>query len=306
LSTTAGAFTYDRPTSPDHGVVVGFMVKSAGGGAGSIYVKISNGQELEELHDVLITNIANNHVLQWDNSDSRWENRSLTAAGIMADQANPNSPVLFYDDFLSANNEAGEIGIQGWNVVTLTNPNVQSEQNHPGIVRLRCSGTANTTGYMTTALSNAGSTNQFRCDEMIDFTFIFKDVQTEQDTWRIYGIVGTGTSANQPDGIYVRKNLAGLPGGAGTWEFVTRTGAAETVTTWTTQDTNWHKIYVTYATNSVKFFVDGSTTASATHTTNIPTTTIVAPFHSQTPTAGGLVRTTDFDFFSYRLNGPTR
>jgi hypothetical protein len=91
LSTTAGAFTYDRPIAPDHGVVVGFMVKSAGSGAGSIYVKISNGQELEELHDVKITSIANNDVLQWDNTDLRWENRSLSSAGIAA--ANHTHPL---------------------------------------------------------------------------------------------------------------------------------------------------------------------------------------------------------------------
>lgn len=84
LSTTAGAFTYDRPTAPNHGVVVGFMVKSAGSGTGSIYVKVSNGQELDELHDVLITGIADGHIIQWDNTDSRWENRSLSSAGIAA------------------------------------------------------------------------------------------------------------------------------------------------------------------------------------------------------------------------------
>ncbi len=78
LSTTAGAFTYDRPTAPDHGVVVGFMVKSAGGGAGSIYVKVSNGQELEELHNVYISGLANNDILQWDSTDLRWENRSVS------------------------------------------------------------------------------------------------------------------------------------------------------------------------------------------------------------------------------------
>lgn len=84
LSTTAGAFTYNRPLAPNHGVVVGFMVKSAGSGAGSIYVKVSNGLELEELHDVLITGIADGHIIQWDNTDLRWENRSLSSAGIAA------------------------------------------------------------------------------------------------------------------------------------------------------------------------------------------------------------------------------
>jgi hypothetical protein len=43
---------------------------------------VSNGQELNELHDVNITSIANNDVLQWDSTDNRWENRSIATAGI--------------------------------------------------------------------------------------------------------------------------------------------------------------------------------------------------------------------------------
>lgn len=82
LSTTAGSFTYDRPTAPAHGVVIGWMVKSAGTGSGSIFVSITNGQELNELHDVYVTSITNNDILQWDGVESRWENRSLSAAGI--------------------------------------------------------------------------------------------------------------------------------------------------------------------------------------------------------------------------------
>jgi len=82
LSETAGSFTYDRPTAPAHGVVIGWMVKSAGTGSGSIFVSITNGQELNELHDVYVTSITNNDILQWDGGESRWENRSLSAAGI--------------------------------------------------------------------------------------------------------------------------------------------------------------------------------------------------------------------------------
>jgi hypothetical protein len=81
--TTAGAWKTGFPTAPNHGTFVGWIVKVAGGGAGSIFVKVHNYNELSELSDVYIpTTPANNDVLQWDNTDSRWENRSLSSAGI--------------------------------------------------------------------------------------------------------------------------------------------------------------------------------------------------------------------------------
>lgn len=82
---TAGAWRTGFPTAPNHGTFVGWIVKVAGGGAGSIFVKVNNYNELSELSDVYIpTTPANNDVLQWDNADSRWENRSLSSAGISA------------------------------------------------------------------------------------------------------------------------------------------------------------------------------------------------------------------------------
>lgn len=82
LSTTNGAFTYNRPQAPNHGVVVGWMVKEGGGGAGSIYVNITNGQELSELHDVFIVNKTNKDIIQWNSAQLRWENKSITNADI--------------------------------------------------------------------------------------------------------------------------------------------------------------------------------------------------------------------------------
>ena len=55
LSETTGQLTSTRPTQPAHGVFFGFCVKQAAGTAGILYVNVINGQELEELHDVLIT-----------------------------------------------------------------------------------------------------------------------------------------------------------------------------------------------------------------------------------------------------------
>jgi hypothetical protein len=52
LSQTAGSYTKIPPADPAHLVILGFVVKGGSGGAGSIYVKVDNGYELEELHNV--------------------------------------------------------------------------------------------------------------------------------------------------------------------------------------------------------------------------------------------------------------
>lgn len=83
LSSTPGNFTKIRPTQPAHGVFIGWVISTSPGNSGRIYVKIANGQELNELHDVLIsTTQANNDVLAWDSSTNLWKNKTLANAGI--------------------------------------------------------------------------------------------------------------------------------------------------------------------------------------------------------------------------------
>jgi hypothetical protein len=52
LSQTAGGYTTTPPPDPAHLVILGFIVNGGSGGAGSIYVKVDNGYELEELHNI--------------------------------------------------------------------------------------------------------------------------------------------------------------------------------------------------------------------------------------------------------------
>lgn len=82
LSETAGEFTKTRPTAPAHGVVVGWVMSTSNGSAGRIYVKIDNGYELNELHNVLISSVAPNDLLVWDSSSQLWKNKSLSIVGI--------------------------------------------------------------------------------------------------------------------------------------------------------------------------------------------------------------------------------
>jgi hypothetical protein len=70
-----------KPTAPNHLVIVGYVV-SAHITQGSIFVKVDNGYELDELHNVLITSVADNNLLQYDSTASLWKNESLSTAGI--------------------------------------------------------------------------------------------------------------------------------------------------------------------------------------------------------------------------------
>lgn len=83
---TPGGWRTTLPSAPNHGTFVGWVVKGGvGGGAGTIFVKVHNYNELSELSDIYIPSTpADGDILQWDNTDGRWENRSLATAGIAA------------------------------------------------------------------------------------------------------------------------------------------------------------------------------------------------------------------------------
>ena len=80
LSTTSGQYTTTRPTAPNHGVLVGWVIRSHAT-VGAIYVHVQNGYELNELHDVYINNIQNGEVIKWNSTTSRWENGTVSGGG---------------------------------------------------------------------------------------------------------------------------------------------------------------------------------------------------------------------------------
>ncbi len=79
--TTAGAVTTTKPQAPDQLVVVGW-VERVDNIVGSIYVKVDNGYELDELHDVRITSPQSGNILIYDASTTPigvWKNAFITA-----------------------------------------------------------------------------------------------------------------------------------------------------------------------------------------------------------------------------------
>jgi hypothetical protein len=75
--TVAGGLTSTKPQAPQHTVYIGVCVKS-NAGSGELFVKIRNGQELDELHDVRISNPLNNASLYYKSSEGIWRDTTPT------------------------------------------------------------------------------------------------------------------------------------------------------------------------------------------------------------------------------------
>ena len=76
LDSVPGSFTKNKPQAPYHAVFVG-VVERANAGNGLIYVKPQNGVELDELHDVRITSLANNEIIRYNSTLGYWENKTV-------------------------------------------------------------------------------------------------------------------------------------------------------------------------------------------------------------------------------------
>jgi hypothetical protein len=77
----AGGLTMTKPSAPNHMVFIGFCTRSHPT-QGTIEVKIQNGFELEELHNVAIASVANGQTLQYESATSLWKNHTLTSSDV--------------------------------------------------------------------------------------------------------------------------------------------------------------------------------------------------------------------------------
>ena len=68
----------NKPVAPNHMVFIGIVTR-VNANNGEIFVKVQNGFELEELHNVLIQSLADKHLIYYDNATSLWKNASLTS-----------------------------------------------------------------------------------------------------------------------------------------------------------------------------------------------------------------------------------
>jgi hypothetical protein len=75
--TTAGAVTATKPYAPIHLVYVA-VVEYAHPTQGKLFVKVQNGYELDEIHDVSAQTPSNGQTIVYNSSNSLWENNTVS------------------------------------------------------------------------------------------------------------------------------------------------------------------------------------------------------------------------------------
>jgi len=132
-----GALIYglaSKPYAPAHLVFIGIVTRVSAT-VGEIFVKVQNGFELREIHDVdLITTLpSNNEILTFESSTSLWKNKSVVSA-------------LGFTPYNSTNPSAYISGITSGMVTTALGFTPYNSTNPSGYI------TGITSGDVTTAL----------------------------------------------------------------------------------------------------------------------------------------------------------
>ena len=105
---TAGAYTTTKSVAPIHLVYIGVVTRSHPT-QGQIEVKIQNGYELDEIHDVLITSKANNQGLFYEASTDLWKNKSIATilGGTPITGSGTSGQVTFWNGTNSVTSDGG-------------------------------------------------------------------------------------------------------------------------------------------------------------------------------------------------------
>jgi hypothetical protein len=77
LGDTPGSITRVKPHAPKHLVYLGFVTTANNGSAGRMYVRVQNGYEMDEIHDVFAQNPNNGDTLQYNTSNNLWETKPI-------------------------------------------------------------------------------------------------------------------------------------------------------------------------------------------------------------------------------------
>ena len=80
LGSTAGSITNIKPYAPNHLVYLGVVTTANNGSAGRMYVRVQNGYELDELHNVSAQSPADKDGIFFNTATQLWEKKSISTA----------------------------------------------------------------------------------------------------------------------------------------------------------------------------------------------------------------------------------
>lgn len=104
---TSGALTSIAPIAPNQAIPMATVV-SAHTSNGTIFVQQpSKRSHLDELHDVYVASIADKNALLWNTSNSRWENRLITASDVAIALGGGSPTVDQIQEYIDNNGSSG-------------------------------------------------------------------------------------------------------------------------------------------------------------------------------------------------------
>ena len=152
---TAGNLLYglaNKPLSPAHMVFIGIVTR-VNANNGEIFVKVQNGFELEELHDVLITGTpVDKAVIQYDTASGLWKNSThagVIASGTTSQLLRGDGSLLTMPIVLTSPSNGQVLKFNGTNWVNDSDAGITG------------SGAAGQVAYFTGATTQSGSNNLF-------------------------------------------------------------------------------------------------------------------------------------------------
>ena len=81
----------NKPVAPAHLVFIGIVTRKQQNN-GEIFVKVQNGFELEELHNLVLTDVQDGDVVTWDSTTSKWINSPQTGGSGSVGATGPTGP----------------------------------------------------------------------------------------------------------------------------------------------------------------------------------------------------------------------
>ena len=270
--TTAGHITNIKPNGATGHIVVMGYVEYAHANHGKIYVKIMNGWELDELHNVYINAPVNRDLLAYNSSTDLWENKSFRKQSLGGAQ--------FFTDFISAGSATPNLAVttSGTGASTTKSTTTAAPNqtvNQIGLCQYQTGTTA--TGFAAHINDNQGALAfTFGGGSWVYETFIEVDtLSTLTEQFRfITGFATQASVINEVNAIIFTYDSGGLRNGttaSANWQCVTSDNSTRTLTTTSVAvTTTWTKLRIEINADAteVKFYINDNLVA--THTQNIP------------------------------------
>jgi len=307
LGTVPGTYTRTKPIAPNHGVYLG-VVERANSGNGIAYVKVQNGYELNEIHDVAITTPLSGQMLRRNSANTLWINTDdgtkwdSTYTTVNANSANWDAAAsrTFGSEY-SFNEQFLNNASLGGNLVVGTTTG--------GLLTVATSGVFGqaqlTTGTNATAGSNVriqSGANQFNVigNGTLDYAIRFNQSSSVWFDGTLTGAFRAGlmTSFNTDStGIYFR-----LVNGSAL-QFVSRSGGSESVLTLDPNITQgpFHLCQFSINSAGTSITVKYNGAVVGTVTTNIPTAGLFHNICLIRDSATGTAVTANLDFVAMRF-----